>query len=497
MARRFTGSQLPRRLPDMPQPTDSSLSLGLRLGYGAGGAVYAIKEAAYTMFILLFYTQVLGLSGALTGLAIALGLVWDAVSDPLVGALSDRLRHSRGRRHPFLALSILPMGIGYIGLFWPPAAIIDSQWLLGGWLLFWSLWVRTFVTTFSIPHLAMATDITSDYAGRSRILGARLAFTFLFTVLMPAGALLFIFTDSGGVDGRFERENYVFYGLLSCVICVLMATITTIRTRRFARSSLVREDVPDRAGSLTGDLLRTLRNRSFRILLGADVSMMLAFGCVATLNMLMWTYFWEFDAREVSIILSVPSLLAVAAMALTLGPLGRRYEKYQLLQLALVGLILNCLWLYPLRLFGLLPPNGHPLVFWLNFLLMALFMYFFLMRSIQNQSIIADVTDEHDLEHGLRQEAGFFAANNFASKSAAAFGPFYGGIALDVVGLTADMRPGTVPEPVLDKLVLAYGLGAIPFMVLALLFSLKIVLSRVRVEEIQAALRERGEAATL
>jgi GPH family glycoside/pentoside/hexuronide:cation symporter len=479
----------------MQRPANSYPGLGLRLSYGAGGAVYAIKEAAYIMFILLFYTQVLGLNGTLTGLVIALSLVWDAVSDPLVGTLSDRLRHRRGRRHPFLLFSILPMGIGYIGLFWPPAAILDSDLLLAGWLLFWSLWVRTFVTTFSIPHLALATDITSDYHGRSRILGARVAFLFLFTVLVPALALLFIFPAENGVDGRFQRENYVFYGLFSCAVCIVMGTITTLGTQRFAVSSLERADVPDGATSLTRDLLRTLSNRSFRYLLGTDLSMMMAFGCFSTLNMLVWTYFWEFDAQEVSIILSLPGLLAVAATALSLGALTRRLEKYQLLQLSFVGLILNCLWLYPLRLFGMLPENGHPLVFWLNFLFMGLFMYCFLMRTIQNQSIIADITDEHDLAHGLRQEAGFFAASNFANKSATVFGPFYGGVALDIVGLTADMRPGAVPEIVLDKLVLAYGLGSIPFMVVALLFSLKITLGRARVEELQAALRERGGGA--
>ena len=145
--------------------------LAVRLVYGAGGAVYAVKESAYTMFVLLFYTQVLGLEGTLTGVVVAVGLLWDAVSDPLVGALSDRLRHRRGRRHPFMDASILPLGLGFLGLFAPPPAIVDSSPLLAGWLLFWSLWIRSFVTTFSIPQLALSAEITRDYQGRSRILG--------------------------------------------------------------------------------------------------------------------------------------------------------------------------------------------------------------------------------------------------------------------------------------------------------------------------------------
>jgi GPH family glycoside/pentoside/hexuronide:cation symporter len=472
--------------------------LGTRLSYGAGGAVYAIKEAAYTMFVLLFYTQVLGLNGTLTGIVIALGLFWDAVSDPLVGTLSDRLRHRLGRRHPFLWASILPLGLGYLGLFWPPAAIVGEDLPLAGWLLFWSLWVRTFVTTFSVPHLALSAEITSDYLGRSRVLGARLAFLFLFSVLMPAAALLLIFNADAGEDGRFLQENYPVYGIFSCAMCWIMALITTAGTRRYARSSLAREGLPaPRDSSLTRDLLRTLKNLNFRYLLGFDVSVMIAYGSVSTLNMLVWTYYWEFDAREVSVILAAPSLLAVALAVLSLPALGRRFEKYQLLQLSVLGLILNCLWLYPLRMLGLLPENAHPLVFWLNFAFMLIFMYCFLMRGIQTHSIIADISDEHEWDHGLRQEAGFFAASNFASKLATIAGPLYGGVALDVVGLHAGMLPGEIPQPVLSGLAMAYGLGTLPFMVIALLFSLRILLSRARVEELQARLRQRGASAPL
>ncbi|HCD53965.1 MAG TPA: sugar transporter, partial [Halieaceae bacterium] len=153
--------------------------LRTRVSYGAGGAVSAVKEAAYTMFILLFYTQVLGLSGTVTGLIIAVSLVWDGISDPLVGSLSDRLRSRHGRRHPFMALSILPLGLGFVGLFAPPQAIVDNSAWLAGWLLFWSLWVRTFVTTFAIPHLALSAEITRDYHERSQVLGARMGFMFL------------------------------------------------------------------------------------------------------------------------------------------------------------------------------------------------------------------------------------------------------------------------------------------------------------------------------
>ncbi len=470
------------------------LTIRSRAAYGAGGAVYAVKEAAYTMFVLLFYTQVLGLNGTLTGIVISLSLVWDAISDPLAGTLSDRLRSRFGRRHPFMALSILPMGLGFVGLFTPPAAVIDSTPMLAGWLLFWSLWVRTFITTFTIPHLALSAEITRDYHERSQILGARLAFLFLFSVFIPAIALVFVFSAGEGLDGRFERDNYPLYGALSCAAVWLMAGITTLGTRRHMASSLDSTAAPTTRGTLDNlilDIRRTLGNRSFRLVLGYEIASMMAYGTVATLNMLVWTYYWEFSAREVSIILSVPSLLAVILVLLTLTPLSRRFEKFQLMQLSVTGIILNCLWLYPLRMLDLLPPNGTGLIFVLNFLFMLIFMYCFLLRAIQTQSIIADITDEHEFEHGLRQEGGFFAAANFVNKFASIFGPVYGGVVLDVIGLTGNMRPGSVPDPVLNGLAWAFGLGTLPGFVIALLLVLRLDLTRTRVEALQQLIRDR------
>lgn len=97
-----------------------------RLFYSAGGAVYAIKEAAYSFFILLYYTQVLGLSGSIVGTIVASSLIWDGISDPLIGTWSDRVQSRFGRRFPFLVLSILPLGVGFFGLFAPPAAVVQS-----------------------------------------------------------------------------------------------------------------------------------------------------------------------------------------------------------------------------------------------------------------------------------------------------------------------------------------------------------------------------------
>lgn len=265
-----------------------------RMGYGVGGAVFAVKEAAYAVFILLFYTQVLGLSGSATGLVLFLAVIWDAINDPMIGAWTDRTRSRWGRRHPFMLAGGIPMGIGFIGLFSPPDMVLDSQWLLGGWLLFWSIWVRTFLTFFTIPHMAMVAEITSDYHERSQLLGARTAFGFLGAVLLPAAGMYFLFQEQGGIDGRFQAANYPTYGLWSCLLVWLFSSVAIISTRRYIPLiNHAEHRLPSSTGilGLFEDFLPVLRNTNFRTLLFYDIAASASYGILIGLNIMAWTYY--------------------------------------------------------------------------------------------------------------------------------------------------------------------------------------------------------------
>ena len=137
-------------------------NLRRKLVYSSGGINYALKDAAFAVFVLFYYKQVLGLSGTLTGLAIALSVVWDAISDPLVGAWSDRLRSRWGRRHPLMVAAVLPLALSFIALFWPPQQVLGSQLTMFYWLLGTVLLLRTALTFFMVPYFALGAEISTD-----------------------------------------------------------------------------------------------------------------------------------------------------------------------------------------------------------------------------------------------------------------------------------------------------------------------------------------------
>jgi GPH family glycoside/pentoside/hexuronide:cation symporter len=477
------------------------IGITTRVLYGTGGAVYAVKEAAFSTFVLLFYTQVLGLSGSVTGIVLSAALVWDGLTDPLVGSWSDRLQSKYGRRHPFIALSVVPLGLGFIGLFSPPTDIIENSTLLTGWLLFWTLWIRTFLTTFAIPHLALSGDISNDYQERNKVMGARMIFIFLFSLLLPAVGLLLIFPEEGGIDGRFVVANYPIYGLISCAVVWVMGIIATVGTRQHIISSLPEDSAaveqPQMSlNTLFSDLFRTLKNKTFRNLLKYEVSAMIAWGTMSALNILAWTYYWEFSATEVSLILALPSLLAIGLVMFTLGPISKRFEKHQQLRASLIVMILDLLWLYPLKLLGVLPEDSPGLDFFLNFIFMVVFIYCYLFRAISSYSIISDISDEHEWNYGVRQEAGFFAVMNFIAKFSLIIGPIYAGIALDVIDLTQGVLPGNVPLATQNGLVYAMGIGVLPALLFAVYFVGRLKLGRAQVEDYQEKLKARSQQPT-
>ena len=472
---------------------DIMIKTQTRIFYGLGGGVYAIKESAYAIFILLFYTQVLGLSGSVTGAIIAVSLLWDGISDPLIGSWSDRLRSRYGRRHPFMVYSTLPLAIGFIGLFSPPGNVVDSAPLLACWLLFWSLWVRTFITIFAIPHLALSAELTSDYHERSQLMAIRLGVMFLVVLLLPAAALIFVFDTVQGVDGRFVPENYVVYGLMSAVLAIFLSTISVMGTRHHtSQPDLSGEQYKlPRLADYIGDVVQTFRNTAFRTMLGYEIASAIGWGSFSTLNILVATYVFEFNADEMALVLAVPGLLGVLLVGILLKPLSRKWQKPQLLRIALWGLLVNTLWLLPLKLAGMLPPNDSPLILVLNLLSGTLLMFFFFLRTINAMSIVADITDQHELEHGERKEGGFFSVMTFVLKISSLVGPLYGGIVLDVIGLKRHDLPGEIAEPVLAGLMYAVLLIVIPTLIIALRYAYKFEFSKEDMEGIQHSLRER------
>jgi Na+/melibiose symporter-like transporter len=448
---------------------------------------YALKDAAFAAYVLFYYKQVLGLSGTLTGLAIALSVAWDALSDPLVGAWSDKLQSRWGRRHPPMIGSVIPLALCFIALFSPPDAAAASQSGLFFWLLGSVILLRTALTFFVVPLYALGAEISTDYHERTRLVSTRTNLAWFAGVMASACAMYFIFGRSSGEDGRFVIENYHYYGWVSAALVLIFSLACILGTWHYI-PHLSRNTV-SRNSDMLRDILGTFRNRNFRLIFLLETALGGLNGVIAALLMVTFTYFWVLDTTQIAILFGVPPLLAIAVVVAASRWTSHRLEKQQLLAWSCGLGALNTLWLTPLQLLGVMPQDAG-IAFTLVFLNYAIWVTMSIQRTIAAHAMLADIADEHELETGQRQEGVMFAAAFFASKFITGFGYLVAGPFLDLIGLEAGTPPGEAPFSVILGLGLIMGPGLSVLLFIPLLLTSRLNLSMERQAAVRKALAQ-------
>lgn len=428
-----------------------SLSTREKWCYAIGQMPFSVKDAAFVNFVVFYYTQVHGLSGALTGLAMFLALCWDAITDPLVGSWSDSLRTRHGRRHLPMALGGPPTALLFLAVFNPPAGFGPAGVFL--WLLGSSVLLRSFLTVYFIPYSALGAELTTDYDERTVIAKARIAMGWLATMALPAVGFATVFNTSGGTDGRLIEENYHTYGLFSAVIAGASFALCFWGTRSLIPQLPRTND----ASSVfhwrqpLQDLRDALNSRNFRFSIGVKLLFGMCAGVYTTMALYLGTYFWEFSAEQLAALV-IPTALATLTAFAILKRLGRRYDKPQLLVMSCLLLAVNAGWFIGARLLNLLPPNGHPLIFWLQLLNTAIGVLCIVSLQVVSVSLLADILDEHELNSGRRQEGIFFATAAFVGKATTGLGALLAGLVIDAAGLEPGLAPGTLAPATLQSL---------------------------------------------
>ena len=419
--------------------------------YAIGNMPFSVKDAAFVNFVVFYYTQVQGLSGTLTGLAMFIALSWDAISDPVVGSWSDTLRTRWGRRHPLLVVGGIPTALLFLALFQPPGNLGETGIFF--WLLGVSILLRTFLTIYFIPYSAMGAELSTDYDERTVIAKARVTMGWLVGMALPAIGFAVIFQSSGGVDGRLLQSNYIDYGILSAVLAGVTAMFCVWGTRtvipRLPQGKAT--DAPFTLAQPFRDVKVAFSNYNFRLSTGAALAFGIAAGIHTTLSLYLGTYFWEFSSDQLAGLV-VPMALATLLAFVVLARLGQRYDKPTMLAAACLALAINIFCFIGARLLGFLPANGHPLVYMFALLSTGIGVFSIVTLHVVTVSLMADLLDEQELSTGLRQEGVFFAAGAFVLKATTGVGALLAGVVIDIVGLAPGSEPGSIEPSVLQSL---------------------------------------------
>lgn len=436
--------------------TESRLPLSTRLFYGFGAVAYGVKDNGFSYFLLLYYNQALGLPGPTAGLALLIALAFDAVSDPVVGHLSDNLHSRWGRRHPFMYAAALPVAIAYFLIWNPPADLSDTALFVH--LVCTAVAVRLFVTLYEVPSTALVAELTQDYDERTTLLSYRAFFGWYGGLLVAVLAYAVFLTE--GPDGRsgfVNPDGYRAYGTFAAGLIFLSILVSAVGLHRHIPR--LRQPPPPRPFSFRGtfaDIRESLANRNFLVLLMAGIFAALGGGVGTNLYNYMNTYFWEFTPSQVSVITTCQ--FGSAFLAFLFGPLiSRRIGKKPAAIIVYVTAFTMLFLPYGLRLAGLFFPNGHPVLLPFMAVWGMLDVALLVMAGFFIGSMLADVVEESELRTGRRSEGLFFSARTFAMKMTSAGGIFIAGFAIELIGLSSDAQPGQVPDETVFRLGLLYG----------------------------------------
>ncbi|MDP1617505.1 MFS transporter [Phenylobacterium sp.] len=435
------------------RPPRKKLSLPTKLFYGFGTVAFGVKDQGFSYLLLIFYNQVIGLPAHLVGLVIMIAMIFDAISDPLIGQVSDNWRSKWGRRHPFMYAAALPVAITY-GLLWNPPEL--SQTGMFFYLLAVAVMIRTFITLYEIPSTALAAELTTDYDERTKVLSYRYFFAWWGGLTMVLLAFqVFLRPTAEYPVGQLNRDGYVTYGLVAAGIMLFAILVSAIGTHRHIPDLVTPPQRKLTFGQVMKEMAGTLSNRSFLVLIMAGLFNAMAGGLTLSLNLYFNTYFWELSAAEISLFAIGNFISAALAFGLA-APLSKRMGKKGAAQLTKVAAFFIGAAPITLRLLGVFPDNGEPIVVPLLFLQTTLSTGLSITAAILISSMIADVVEDSELKTGRRSEGLFFAAASFVNKAVSGIGIFASSMILLAIAFPQNAQPGQVPEEVIFNLGLLY-----------------------------------------
>jgi Na+/melibiose symporter-like transporter len=418
-----------------------AVPLRTKLAYGVADVAINVKNSSLNQFLLFFYADVVHLAPAVVGAALFVGKLWDAVTDPVMGYLSDTTRSRWGRRRPYVLLSAVPMGVCFYLLFSPPAL---SSAGLASYFLAVNLLLFTAFTVFAVPYMAWGAEIATDYHERTELVQIRALFGVLGGILGATVPSL-----------AHTREEFSLVALVLAVLIVASTLATGLSVADPSRTRLPAASLAHfRAG-----LRQTFANREFKAIFVTFCLMTVAAVLGQSVQLIVikyWLQLYDFFRW-----LALTFALSFVASFPLWFALSRRIGKQRAL---MTGLALGCV--VP---FGWVFVGPGERTAMLAFMVAA---------GINTGSITLalsqaiDVVEIDAQRTGERREGAYFGVWTLGLKTMGALGVLLGGVLLEIVGYV----PGQVPEPrTLWWLVMAVG----PLQA-AVHFAALLVLRRVR-----------------
>jgi len=388
--------------------TEDKIHFSQLAAYGAGGIIPIALFNVAGILVGLMGNISLGLSAFWLGAILIIPRLWDALSDPIIGHLSDNTRTRWGRRRPYLLLGGIAVAISFVVIWWIPKGDTVHAWFPtdAGFQAFQLIYILislliffTAVNIFEIPHGALGMEMTTDYHERTRLFSAKSFVGNLFAMSTPwlfALASMEIFKGPGGneVDGM----RYVSILIAAILIPLSFWWFLKLREPGFKKVA-DQEKTP-----FWTDMKHTASNKNFIMLTLTIFTLAMGFNFVSLLgSYIPIFYIYGGDKVAGATLLGINGTIWAITGVLAVFPLNWISPRLGKRKTLSIAILLMCL--AQLSKIVCYNPSYPYLIIIPTVLLSAGMLFFFTLGS----SMVGDICDEDELKTGNRSEGSFYS----------------------------------------------------------------------------------------
>ena len=419
------------------------VSLGTTIAYGMPGLGAGYMYLLMSLYVMKFSTDVLLIAPAVMGVIFSISRIWDAVSDPIAGYLSDRTTFKFGRRRTWMLISFIPISFGFLAVFSPPESMQGQS--LDLWMMIAILSFYSAITLLNVPHMALGAELSEDYHERTRLFGVRhIGFTLGSILALVSMSLLISEENNPDGDVRQLASSLAFYAIGAMSLMIF-----------FAVSKL--KENPEFQNRVNKNPFKAFKdvwiNPHAKILIIVLFIENLGGAVIGVLTLYVTQYIVEAPAWAPLIIFAymLPSALSVPLWI----PLSRRFGKIRLwiFSLAFTGISFGGIFIIPF----LDSVTDRLIVMFIGAALGGMAAG---CGGAIGPSVKGDVIDYDEYLTGERKEGSYFAALNFVFKSATGIMLLVTGFVLQFSGFIPN-QPQTMEVKI--ALISLYGLVPLVF----------------------------------
>jgi len=391
-----------------------------KIAYGLCQSGESIPYNLVLLYFLFFLTDVAIISPVSAGIIMAVAMAWDAISDPLVGFLSDKSKGSYGKRIPFMMYSIIPLAFTVYLTFAPFKMEGSLQFV---YYLLVALALRTFFTTYDIPYVSLGAEITPDYGERNILRAMTMVFAYPILLLVSSGPM-WIWSIAGN-QGLSDRQAWGYVGLVFAILLMILCSAGLYGLKDFATNKFnsSKTGLSSSKVHFVKNTAELLKMKAYRTLVYFSIIYLFGFAMTNMLIVYIMTYNANLSAAQQGLFWVLYSVFVVSLLPLIIklfNTIGRKETVMYAVCIKIVCFII-------LSILGI---DSFAMMLLFGFVLALGASTFF----TAYMGFAYDCTEIDEFINGKRREGAIVAIIFLCTKIGAAVAMLVAGLLLDLYG---------------------------------------------------------------